>query len=85
MENEKMEEALKGILNSLDKGARLETVTEEEEGFRIIISKGTHSDWGTLSKGTLEDFVERGKGGHEVKKVLGKVVSKLNIAAQKRR
>jgi hypothetical protein len=85
MEKEKMEEAVKGILNSLDKGARLENVTEEEEGFRILITKGTHSDWGTLSRDTLEDFVERGKGGHEVKKILGKVVSKINIAAQKRR
>ncbi len=85
MEKEKIEDAVKKMLNSLDKGVRLETVAEEEEGFRIIISKGTHSDWGILSKEALEDFVERGKGGHEVKKVLGKVVSKINIASQKRR
>ncbi len=85
MEKEKMEDAVKKMLNSLDKGVRLETVTEEEDGFRIIISRGTHSDWAAITKEVLEDFVERGKGGHEVKKVLGKVVSKLNIAAQKRR
>ncbi len=85
MEKEKIEDAVKKMLNSLDKGVRLETVAEEEEGFRIIISKGAHSDWGILSKEALEDFVERGKGGHEVKKVLGKVVSKINIASQKRR
>ncbi len=85
MEKEKMEEAVKKMLTSLDKGVRLETITEEEDGFRIIISRGTNSDWATITKEALEDFVERGKGGHEVKKVLGKVVSKLNIAAQKRR
>ncbi len=85
MEKEKMEEEVKKMLNSLDKGVRLETVTEEEDGFRIIISRGAHSDWAAITREALEDFVERGKGGHEVKKVLGKVVSKLNISAQKRR
>ncbi len=85
MEKEKIEEALKKMLSSLDKGSRLESVSEEEDGFRVVLAKGTHSDWASISKGVLEDFVEAGKGGHEVKKILGKVVSKLNLAAQKRR
>jgi hypothetical protein len=85
MERDKIEEAVKKILNSLDKGSRLESVLEEDEGFRVVLAKGSHSDWASFSEGVLEDFAETGKGGHEVKKILGKVVSKLNLAAQKRK
>ncbi len=85
MEMGKIEEAMKKMLDSLDKGTRLETVIEEDKEFRVIVAKGTHSDWASFSKDLLEDFVERGKSGHEVKKILGKVVSKLNLSAQKRR
>jgi hypothetical protein len=63
----------------------LEAVLEDKDEFRVILSKGTHSDRATLSREVLEDFLERGKGGHEVKKAIGKVISKLNLSAQKRR
>jgi hypothetical protein len=85
MDLEKIEEAMKKIVESLDKAARLETVLEDKDEFRVILSKGTHSDRATLSREVLEDFLERGKGGHEVKKAIGKVISKLNLSAQKRR
>jgi ribosome-associated translation inhibitor RaiA len=85
MDLEKIEEAMKKMVESLDKAARLEAVLEDKDEFRVILSKGTHSDRATLSREVLEDFLERGKGGHEVKKAIGKVISKLNLAAQKRK
>jgi ribosome-associated translation inhibitor RaiA len=85
MDLEKIEEAMKKMVESLDKAAHLETVLEDKDEFRVILSKGTHSDRATLSREVLEDFLERGKGGHEVKKAIGKVISKLNLSAQKRR
>ena len=83
MDLAKIEEAMKKVVESLDRGSRLEAVVEEEGGFRVIISKGTHSDRATLSKELLTDFLEQGKRGHEVKKVIGKVVSKLRLTGQR--
>jgi hypothetical protein len=83
MDLEKIEEAMKKMAESLDKGTRLEAVLEDQDEFRVIISKGTHSDRATLSKELLEDFLERGKRGHEVKKAIGKVISKLNMMGQR--
>jgi hypothetical protein len=85
MDLEKIEEAMKKMVGSLDKGTRMEAVLEDKEEFRIILSKGTHSDRATLSKGLLEGFLEGGKGGHEVKKAIGKVISKLNLMGQRAR
>jgi len=85
MDLDKIEEAMKKMVGSLDKGTRLEAVLEDKEEFRIILSKGTHSDRATLSRELLQDFLEGGKGGHEVKKAIGKVISKLNLLSQKRR
>lgn len=85
MEPEKIEEALKEIVGSLDKGVRVEAVMEEAEELRVILSKGIHSDRATLSKELLKEFLETGKSGHEVKKAIGKVISKLNRAAQRGR
>jgi hypothetical protein len=85
MDLDKIEEAMKKMVGSLDKGTRLEAVLEDKDEFRVILSKGTHSDRATLSRELLEDFLEGGKGGHEVKKAIGKVISKLNLMGQKRR
>ncbi len=85
MDLEKIEEAMKKMVESLDKTAHLEAVLEDEDEFRVILSRGTHSDRAILSKEVLEDFLERGRGGHEVRKAIGKVISKLNLAAQKRK
>lgn len=84
MDLDKIEEAMKKMVASLDKGARLEAVVEDQDEFRVTLSKGSHSDRATLSRELLEDFLESGRGGHEVKKVIGKVVSKLNLMIQKR-
>jgi len=84
MDLDKIEKSMKKVVGSLDKGTRLEAVLEEEDEFRVILSKGTHSDRATLSKELLEDFLEKGKGGHEVRKAIGKVISKLNLMAKKR-
>lgn len=84
MDLAKVEEELKRLVGSLDKAARLETVVEEEETFRVILSKGNHSDRLTLDKERVREFLESGKSGQEVKKSIGKVISKLNRAAQKR-
>jgi hypothetical protein len=83
MDLEKIEEAVKKMAESLDKAARVEAVLEEEDEFRVMLAKGTHSDRATLSKELLEDFLERGKRGHEVKKAIGKVISKLNRMGQR--
>ena len=85
MDMEKLEEAMRKMVESLDKATRLEAVVEEKDEFRVILSKGTHSDRAALSRELLEDFLERGKGGHEVRKALGKVVSKLTLMGQRRR
>jgi len=84
MDTEKLEDAMRKMVESLDRGARLEAVVEEPDEFRVIISKGTHSDRAALSRELLEDFLERGKRGHEVRKALGKVISKLNLVGRKR-
>jgi len=85
MDLDKIEEAMKKMVGSMDKGTRLEAVLEEKDEFRVILSKGTHSDRATLSRELLEDFLEGGKGGHEVKKAIGKVISKLNLMGQRAR
>jgi hypothetical protein len=85
MDQEKIEEAMKKMVESLDKGTRLEAVVEENDEFRVILSKGTHSDRATLSRELAEDFLERGKRGHEVRKAIGKVISKLTLMGQRRR
>ncbi len=85
MEMTQIEEELKKLIASLDKGARLEAVTDEEEEFRVIVSKGTHSDRGEIAKGLMEDYLATGKGGHELKKILGKVISRLSSPAREKR
>ena len=84
MELQKIEEEMKKVIGSLDKGTRLETALVEEDEYQVVLSRGTRSDRASLSKELLEDFLERGKRGHEVKKVLGKVISKLTLLAQRR-
>jgi len=81
---ERIEEELRKVVASLDKGTRLETVLAEEDEYRVVLSRGTHSDRASLSKELLEGFLESGKGRQEVKKVLGKVVSKLTLMARRR-
>ena len=85
MDLDRIEEAMKKMVGSLDKGTRLETIVEEQDEFRVVLSKGTHSDRATLSRELLEDFLEKGKRGHEVKKAIGKVISKLNLMGQRAR
>ena len=84
MELEAIEKEMKRVVESLDKGTRLEAVLVEEGGYRVVLSRGNHSDRADLSKELLEDFLASGKGGHEVKKVLGKVISKLALLGRKR-
>ena len=85
MDLEKIEEEMRKIVGSLDKGTRLEAVIKEEDEYRVMLSKGVHSDRAALSGDLLEDFLERGKRGQEVKKAIGKVISKLTLMNQKRR
>ena len=40
----KVEEEVKKIVESLDKGTRLEAVIKEEGEYRVVLSKGVHSD-----------------------------------------
>lgn len=81
----KVEEEVRKIVESLDKGTRLEAVIKEEGEYRVVLSKGGHSDRAALSGDLLEDFLERGKRGQEVRKAIGKVISKLTLMNQKRR
>jgi hypothetical protein len=85
MDLEKIEEEVRKIVGVLDKGTRLEAVIKEEGEYRVVLSKGLHSDRAALSGDLLEDFLERGKRGQEVKKAIGKVISKLTLMNQKRR
>jgi hypothetical protein len=79
MDLEKIEEAMRKVVESLDKGTRLEAVLEEDDQYRVILSKGVHSDRAVLSKDLAEDFLERGRKGQELKRALGKVISKLSL------
>jgi hypothetical protein len=84
MELEKVEDALRKMVTSLDKGIRLETVDEEEDAYRLVLGKGNHSERGTIDRPLLEAYLAAGKNLPEIKKVLGKVISKLNRLAQRR-
>ena len=85
VDQEKIQEELGKIVQSLDKGVHLETTLEEEGGWVAILSKGSHSDRANLSQDLLDGFLNRGEGEKELHKALGKVIGKLNRMAQKRR
>ena len=84
MNQEKIQEELGKIVQSLDKGVHLETILQEEGGWVAILSKGSHSDRAVLSQELLEGFLNRREGEKELHKALGKVIGKLNRIAQKR-
>jgi hypothetical protein len=85
MDQEKIQEELGKIVQTLDKGVHLETILQEEGGWVAILSKGSHSDRAVLSQELLDGFLNRGEGEKELHKALGKVIGKLNRMAQKRR
>jgi alpha-galactosidase len=85
MDQEKIEEEMKKIVRSLDQAARLEAVLKEGKEYRLILSKGTHSERAVIAEDLMEDFLERGKRGHEVKKAVGKVVSMLTLMGRRGR
>ena len=84
MDQAKLEGELGRILQSLDKGVHLEEILEEEGGWAAVVSKGVNSDRVHLSRELLEALLEKGEREKEVHKALGKVIGKLNRAAQKR-
>ena len=85
MDQEKIQEELGKIVQTLDKGVHLETILQEEGGWVAILSKGSHSDRANLSQDLLDGFLNRGEGEKELHKTLGKVIGKLNRMSQKRR
>jgi len=85
VDQEKVEEELGKIIQSLDKGVRLETTVQEEGEWVAILSKGSHSDRANLSQDLLDSFLNKETGEKELRKTLGKVIGKLNRMAQKRR
>jgi len=85
MDQEKIQEELRKIVQSLDKQIHLEAILQEEGGWVAILSKGSHSDRANLSQDLLDGFLNRGEGEKELHKALGKVIGKLNRMAQKRR
>ncbi len=85
MNPEDVEKEMKKMVASLDRGTRLEAVLKEEKEYRLILSKGTQSERAVIAEDLMEDFLERGKRGQEVKKAVGKVISMLTLSAQKRR
>ena len=84
MDQEKIEEELRKVVQSLDKGVHLETILQEEGGWAAILSKGSHSDRANLSQDLVDGFLNRGEGEMQLHKALGKVIGKLNRMAQKR-
>jgi len=88
---QKVEEAMKRMIPAVDKGARLEAVIirleaviMEEEEVRVIVAKGTQSDRVTFPGELMNDFLKKGVKGQEIRKGIGKVVSKLNRMSQRR-
>jgi hypothetical protein len=84
LDMEEIEEAMKKMIPSVDKGARLEAVILEEDEVRVIVAKGTQSDRVTFSGELMNDFLKKGIKGQEIRKGIGKVVSKLNRMSQRR-
>ena len=86
MELEKIAEGLKKIVAGLDKGVRLEAVLEgKKDEYRVVLFKGNHSDRTDLARQRVEDFLTSGKNGPELRKAIGKVISKLNRTTQRGR
>jgi len=85
MNPEDIEKEMKKIVGALDRGTRLEALLKEEKEYRLILTKGTHSERAVIAEDLMEDFLERGKRGQEVKKAVGKVISMLTLMGQKRR
>ena len=85
MKQERIEEEVKKIVQSMDKGVYLEAILQEEGGWVAILSKGSHADRANLSQDLLDSFLNKGAGEKELRKALGKVIGKLNRMAQKRR
>jgi hypothetical protein len=81
---QKVEDAMKKMIPAVDKGARLEAVIMEKEEVRVIVAKGTQSDRVTFSGEAMNDFLKKGIGGQEIRKGIGKVVSKMNRMSQRR-
>lgn len=79
-----MEESVKKLVVSLDKGVHMEALLEEEGEWIAILSKGTHSDRANLAKELIAGYMESGKGEKELRHALGKVIGKLNRLGQKR-
>lgn len=84
LDMQKVEEAMKRMIPAVDKGARLEAVIMEKEEVRVIVAKGTQSDRVTFSSELMNDFLKKGTKGQEIRKGIGKVVSKLNRMSQRR-
>ncbi len=84
MDQGKFEEKLREIIQSLDKNVHLEEILQEDAGWEAILSKEGHSDRVHLSQELLDAFLDRGEQEKEMHKALGKVIGKLNRAAQKR-
>ena len=84
LDRQKIEEAMKKMIPAVDKGARLEAVIMEENEVRVIVAKGTQSDRATFSEDLLNDYLNRGLRGQDIRKAIGKVISKLNRMSQRR-
>jgi ribosome-associated translation inhibitor RaiA len=84
LDMEKIEEAMKRMIPSVDKSARLEAVVLEENEVRVIVAKGTQSDRATFPVDLMADFLKKGIKGQEVRKGIGKAISKLNRMSQRR-
>ena len=85
MNPEDIEKEMKKIVGSLDRGTRLQAVLKEEKEYRLILTKGTHTERAVIAEDLMEDYLIRGKRGQEVKKAVGKVISMLTLMGQKRR
>jgi hypothetical protein len=84
LDMEKIEEAMKRMIPLVDKGARLEAVVLEEDEVRVIVGKGTQSDRVTFSSELMNDFLKKRIKGQEIRKGIGKVISKLNRVSQRK-
>ena len=62
MDPKKVEEELRKIVQSLDKGVHLEAALEEEGKWAAVLSKGSHSDRASLSRGIAGRLFEPGRG-----------------------
>ena len=78
---QRAEETLRQAVQKLDKRAQLLAVNEnkDEDGYRVTLVKDGRTGSAAIKKDVIEAFLSGEAKGNELRKALGKAVSRLSI------